>query len=76
MRIRLSGIVLVACAAIASAGPLVATPMITAAAASPLTSPAPASRAPAHPSAYVPLRGSKGTGSDRVFTNMTTTAAR
>jgi PKD repeat protein len=64
MRIRLSGIVLVACAAIAFAGPMLATPMITAAAASPT------SRAPAHPVAYVPLRGSKGTGFDRVFTNM------
>src|SRR5580704_17310757 len=28
------------------------------------------SRAPAHPVAYVPLRGAKGTGLDRVFTNM------
>ena len=67
MRIRLSGIVLVACAAIAFAGPQLATPMITAAAASTSTS---TSRAPAHPVAYVPLRGSKGTGFDRVFTNM------
>jgi hypothetical protein len=33
MRIRLSGIVLVASAAIAFAGPMLATPMITAAAA-------------------------------------------
>jgi PKD repeat protein len=49
---------------------LLATPMITAAAASPLTSRAPASRAPTHPVAYVPIRGSKGTGFDRVFTNM------
>ena len=65
MRIRPSGIVLVACAAIALAGPQLAMPMSTAAAAS-----APTSRAPAHPVAYVPLRGAKGTGFDRVFTNM------
>jgi hypothetical protein len=64
MRIRLSGTVLVACAAIALAVPL-AMPMSTAAAAS-----RPASRASAHPMAYVPLRGAKGTGFDRVFTNM------
>src|SRR3974390_1905150 len=64
MRIRLSGIVLVACAAVAFAGPQLATPMITAAAASP------ASHAPSHPVAYVPLRGAKGTGLDQVFTNM------
>jgi hypothetical protein len=30
----------------------------------------PASHAPTHPVAYVPLRGAKGTGFDRVFTNM------
>jgi PKD repeat protein len=68
MRIRSSGIVLGACAAIA-----LAMPMSMAAAASPPTSHAPAhaSRAPAHPVAYVPLRGAKGTtGFDRVFTNM------
>jgi PKD repeat protein len=64
MRIRLPGTVLVACAAIALAFPL-AMPMSTAAAAS-----RPASRASAHPMAYVPLRGAKGTGFDRVFTNM------
>ena len=64
MRIRPSGIVLAACAAIVFAGPQLATPMITSAAASPTL------RAPAHPLAYVPLRGSKGTGFDRVFTNM------
>ena len=69
MRIRLSGIVLVACTAIAFAGPQLAMPMITAAAASAAVSP-PTSHAPAHPSAYVPLRGSKGTGFDQVFTNM------
>ncbi|MDX6391103.1 MAG: cellulose 1,4-beta-cellobiosidase [Streptosporangiaceae bacterium] len=70
MHIRPSGILLVACAAIAFAGAQLATPMITAAAASPAASP-PTSRAPAHPVAYVPLRGSKGTaGFDRVFTNM------
>jgi hypothetical protein len=65
MRISRSGIVLVACAAIAFAGPQLAMSMSTAAAAS-----APTSRAPAHPVAYVPLRGAKGTGFDRVFTNM------
>src|SRR5580700_5415208 len=73
MRIRPSGIVLVAGAAIALAGAQLATPMSTAAAASPPTSRATAHpfRAPAHPVAYVPLRGSKGTnGFDRVFTNM------
>jgi len=43
--------------------------MITAAAASTIAS-SPTSRAPAHPVAYVPLRGSKGTAFDRVFTNM------
>jgi PKD repeat protein len=64
MRIRPSGIVLVACAAIAFVGPQLATPIAAAAASSPT------SRAPAHPQAYVPLRGSKGTGFDRVFTNM------
>src|SRR5580692_2822286 len=72
MRIRLSGIVLVAGAAIALAGPQLAMPMSTAAAAPPPASRATAhlSRAPAHPVAYVPLRGSKGTRFDRVFTNM------
>jgi PKD repeat protein len=73
MRIRLSGVVLVACAAIALAGSQLAMPMSTAAAASPpmsraMTHP---SRASAHPVAYVPLRGAKGTaGFDQVFTNM------
>src|SRR5215475_4191421 len=73
MRIRPSGIVLVACAAVAFAGPQLAMPMSTAAAASPPTSRAAAHhlRAPAHPVAYVPLRDSKGnTPFDRVFTNM------
>ena len=66
MRIRRSGIVLVACAAIALAAPLMAMPTSTAAAAS-----APTSHAPTHPVDYVPLRGAKGTtGFDRVFTNM------
>ena len=65
MRVRLLGIVLVAGAAIASAAPMLAMPMNAAAAASTLTS-----RAPAHPVAYVPLRGSKATSFDRVFTNM------
>ena len=72
MRIRPSGIVLVAGAAMALAGPHLAMPMSTAAAASPPTSRvvAHAARAPAHPVAYVPIRGAKGYGSDRVFTNM------
>src|SRR6516225_1878351 len=72
MRIRPSRIVLAACAAIALAGPQLAAPMSTAAAAAPPTSRAPAhlSRAPAHPVAYVPLRGAKGTKFDRVFNNM------
>ena len=65
MRIRRSGIVLVACAAIALAAPLMAVPMSAAAAVS-----TPTSHAPARAVAYVPLRGSKGTGLDRVFTNM------
>src|SRR5438477_4440905 len=69
MRIRPSGIVLAACATVALAGPQLATSMSTAAAASHAT--VHPSRAPAHPVAYVPLRGSKGTtGFDRVFTNM------
>jgi len=64
MRIRPSGIVLVACAAVALAGPQLATPMSSAAASSSPSSGAPAHhlRAPAHPVAYVPLRGAKGTG--------------
>jgi hypothetical protein len=47
-------------------------PMNAAAAASSPTSHATAhpSRGPGHPVAYVPLRGAKGTGFDRVFTNM------
>ena len=72
MRIRPSGIVLAACATIALAGSLLATPMGTAAAASPPASRATVhpSRAPAHPVAYVPLRGAKATKFDQVFTNM------
>jgi hypothetical protein len=73
MRIRPSGVVLGACAAIALAGSQLAVPMSTAAAASPPASRATAHhlRAPAHPVAYVPLRGAKGTNAfDRVFTNM------
>jgi PKD repeat protein len=65
MRIRPSGIVLGACAAIALAGSQLAVPMSTAAAAS-----SPSLRAAAHPVAYVPLRGSKRAGFDQVFTNM------
>jgi PKD repeat protein len=72
MRIRPSGIVLAACTVVALAGPQLAMPMSTAAVASPPTSRATAhlSRTPSHPVAYVPLRGAKGTKSDRVFTNM------
>ena len=73
MRIRPSVAVLAACATIALAGSQLAAPMSAAVAASPPTSGAAAhpSRAPAHPVAYVPLRGAKGTTSfDRVFTNM------
>jgi hypothetical protein len=65
MRIRLSWTVLVACAAIAFAGPQLATPMISASAASP-----PTSHASAHLPDYVPLRGSTEAPFDRVFTNM------
>jgi len=64
-RIRRSGIVLVACAAMALAAPLMAVSTSAAAATS-----VPTSHVPAHAVAYVPLRGSKGTGLDRVFTNM------
>src|SRR5215472_13825369 len=71
MRIRPSGVVLAACAAAALAGSQLATPA-TAASSSPPTSRAMAhpSRAPAHPVAYVPLRGAKATKFDQVFTNM------
>jgi PKD repeat protein len=64
MPFRQSGIVLGACAVVAVAASQLGTPTAAAAARPP------ASRAPAHPAAYVPLRGSKGTGFDRVFTNM------
>src|SRR5215467_13619516 len=72
MRIRPSGIVLAACAAIALAGPQLAMPASTAAAAAPTSRvTAHHSRTPTHPVAYVPLRGAKGnTPLDRVFTNM------
>jgi PKD repeat protein len=65
MRIRLSGSVLVACAAIALAVPPLVLPVSTAAAA-----PSPASRAADHPADYVPLRGALVRGLDRVFKNM------
>jgi PKD repeat protein len=65
MRIRPSGIFLVACAAIALAGSQLAMPVSIAAAAS-----SPALRATSHPVAYVPLRGAKPAGFDQVFTNM------
>src|SRR5215472_8885462 len=72
MRIRPSGIVLAACAAIALAGAQLGMTISTAAAAPPLTSHAVAraSRAPAFPPAYVPLRSAKKAPFDRVFTNM------
>jgi hypothetical protein len=67
MRIRLSGIVLVACGAIAFGGFQLATPMVTAAAAAPVTT----SRAPTHPLDFVPLRTSKViTPFDQAFNNM------
>jgi PKD repeat protein len=65
MRIRRLWIVLVACGAIVFAGSQLAMPMSAAAAASQTTS-----RTPSHAPAYVPLRGAKGTGADRVFINM------
>jgi PKD repeat protein len=65
-RIRRPGIVLVACAAIALAAPLMAMSASTAAAA-----PVSTSHAPTRPVDYVPLRGAKGTtGFDVVFNNM------
>jgi PKD domain len=73
MRIRPPGIVLIGCAAIALAGSQVVMPTSIAAATSAPTPRAAAhhpSRAPSHPVAYVPLRGSKQAGFDRVFTNM------
>src|SRR5579862_2875499 len=72
MRIRPSRIVLAACAAVALAGPQLAMPMTTAAAAPVPTSPALAhpSYMPTHPLAYVPLRGAKGTGRDTAFNNV------
>ena len=73
MRIRPSGIVLAGCAAIALAGSQLVAPMSIAAATPAPTSQAAAhhaSRVPSHPVAYVPLRGSKQAGFDRVFTNM------
>jgi PKD repeat protein len=68
MRIRPSGIVLAACAAVALAGPYVST----AAAASPATSHAVAhvSRAPAFPPSYVPLLTAKRSRFDLKFHNM------
>jgi hypothetical protein len=66
MRRRLPAIILVAGAAIALAGSQLAMSMSTAAA-------APSSAAvarPAHPVAYVPLRGATAGPFDRVFTNM------
>ncbi|MGA7912930.1 MAG: PKD domain-containing protein [Candidatus Dormiibacterota bacterium] len=62
MRLRQSRIVLAAGAVVALAASQQAMPTIAAA--------APTSHAVAHPAAYVPLRGSKGTGFDQVFTNM------
>ena len=72
MRIRRSGIVLFACAAIAFAGPQLAMSVSTAAVASPATVASSATRhAPTHPMDIVPLRGAKNAaGFDQVFTNM------
>ena len=72
MRIRPSGLVLVACSALALAGPQLAMPVSTAAAASPLVSGTTTQplRAPTRPVSYVPLRGAMAPPSDRVFTNM------
>ena len=72
MRIRRSGIVLFACAAIAFAGPQLAMSVSNAAVASPATVASSATRhAPTHPMDIVPLRGAKNAaGFDQVFTNM------
>lgn len=71
MRFRRSGIVLVACAAIALAGPGLAVPMSAAAApVAPTSTSASTAHAPNHLVDYVPLRGAAGTGADRVFNNM------
>src|SRR3984893_15829190 len=70
MRIRLSGIVLVACGAIVFGGSQLATPMATAATTAAATAPA-TSRGPTHPPDYVPLRTSTVINPfDQVFTNM------
>lgn len=65
MRIRRSGIVLVACAAIALVAPQLASPMSAAAATTSATS-----NRTFHDADYVPLRGAPGTGLDAVFNNM------
>ena len=72
MRIRLSRIVLATGAAVALAGAQLGVTVGTAAAAVPLTSPTAshASRAPAFPPAYVPLRGARNTAFDLAFSNM------
>jgi hypothetical protein len=70
MRIRPPRIVLVACAVIALAGSQLAMTIGTAAAAPTSGATAHPSARPSHPVAFVPLRGAKGTGFDRVFTNM------
>src|SRR5579863_4904125 len=72
MRIHPSGLVLVACSALALAGPQLAISATAAAAARPttLTAAAHSSAAPAYPPDYVPLRGAKVKPFDRVFTNM------
>ena len=67
-RIRRSGLVLIASAAIAFAWPLMAIP--TSAAAAPTSVTSVTSHAQTRAVAYVPLRGAKGTGLDAVFTNM------
>src|SRR6516225_3437469 len=72
MRIRRSGIVLFACAAIAFAGPQLAMSVSNAAVASPATVASSATRhAPTHPMDIVPLRGAKNAaGFDQVFSNL------
>ena len=66
MRIRRSWIVLFAGAALALAGPQLATPISAGAAVSSATT----SRAPTHPADIVPLRGRTVTPADQVLNNM------
>lgn len=72
MRIHPSGLALVACSALALAGPQLATSATAAAAAQPTTliTAAHSSGARAYPPDYVPLRGATVRPFDRVFTNL------